>query len=121
MQTSNGQSSPENSETSSVAALAEELRETTKMLKEGSFSPQATIRFDSGGMGAILSGVAAFSALAMLIIMIVVVIWMNGQIIALHQQLTDLNNNDRVHDAYLRQYGDRLSKVESQKDAKPAK
>lgn len=114
-------SSAEGREADSLAALTEELRETAQALKEGSFSPQATIRFDSGSMGVTLGWCAALFALLMLVILIIVVVWLNGEINSMNQRFTDLNNNDRVHDAYIRQYGDRLSRVESTKEQKPAK
>lgn len=104
-----------------VAALTEELRETSRALRDGAFSPQATIRFDSGGLGTILAGVAAFCCLAMLVMLILVVIWLNGQNAIVHQELSDLKIIINTQDAFIRQHGDRIGWLESPAQKKDSK
>lgn len=113
--------SAESQEASAMQGVADELREWRKMRAEGSFSPQAIIKLDSGGMGNVLGWVSAGIAVMALVILVIVIVWLNGEINTVNQRFTDLNNNDRVHDAYLRQYGDRVSRLESTKEQKPAK
>jgi hypothetical protein len=98
-----------------VAALTKELQETSQALREGAFSPQATIRVDAGGMGVLIGAVAASACLVMLAVLIVIVIWLNGQLVTVQQQFTDLKNKDSIHDAYIQQHDMRLSKVEGKK------
>lgn len=113
--------SAESPEADPVAALTKELQETSQALREGAFSPQATIKVDAGGTGVIIGAVAAAACLVMLAVLIVVVVWLNGQLGIVQQQFTDLKNKDSIHDAYLQQHDGRLSSLEriAPKEKKP--